>query len=77
MFAALDFKAIQGSSAAASIGASPLQSNDVSEQGEHEVLNKLDVSVSPGSSNTIIAIDLDDVLCETNKVIAECKSMEL
>ena len=77
MFAALDFKAIQGSSAAASIGASPLQSNDVSKQGEHEVLNKLDVSASPGSSNTIIAIDLDDVLCETNKVIAECKSIEL
>jgi len=77
MFAALDLKAIQVSSAAASIGASPLQSNDVNEQDKHEVLNKLNVSASPDSSNTIIAIDLDDVLCETNKVVSECKSVEL
>lgn len=77
MFPALDLKAIQVSSATASIGASLLQSNDVSEQGEHGVLNEIDVSASSGSSNNIIAIDLDDVLCETNKVVAECKSMEL
>jgi len=71
MFAVLDSKAMQVVSAAASINTSPLQSNDVGEQDE--ALNKLNVSASPGSSSTIIAIDLDDVLCETNKIVSECK----
>jgi hypothetical protein len=45
-------------------------------QHEHEVLEKLVGITPPGSSTSIIAVDLDDVLCQTNVAVAECKSHE-
>ncbi|KXN81131.1 hypothetical protein AN958_06085 [Leucoagaricus sp. SymC.cos] len=41
------------------------------EQHEHEVFEKLVGVVPPGSSSSIIAIDLDDVLCQTNEAVSE------
>lgn len=47
--------------------------NEADEQHEREVLEKLTGITPPGSSSAIIAVDLDDVLCETNQAVAECK----
>lgn len=62
-------QAIQVASIAISDGSSLLKSNDINEQDEHEVSDKF--TVPPGSSNPIIAVDLDDVLCETNKAVSK------
>ena len=68
-------QATQVASIAISDGSSLLKSNGINEQDEHEVSDKF--TVPPGSSNPIIAVDLDDVLCETNKAVSKCKLMKL
>lgn len=42
------------------------------ETPEHEALERL-TAISPPSSGPIIAIDLDDVLSQTNQAVADCK----
>lgn len=41
------------------------------EEREHQTLAKL-IAISPHSQH-VIAIDLDDVLSQTNQTVAECK----
>lgn len=53
--------------------APPKPAGATSEQQEHESLEKLTETTPPESSNPIIAVDMDDVLSETNRDVAECK----
>jgi hypothetical protein len=44
------------------------------EKHEHEALQVLTDASPPIRTGPVIAIDLDDVLSDTNKAVAECKS---
>lgn len=44
------------------------------EKHEHEALQALTDISTPMRTSPVIAIDLDDVLSDTNKAVAECKS---
>ncbi|KAG6868559.1 hypothetical protein C0993_001255 [Termitomyces sp. T159_Od127] len=43
------------------------------EQAEKAALEKL-ISLSPPPSRPVIAIDLDDVLSQTNQMVADCEN---
>jgi hypothetical protein len=43
------------------------------EVAEREALEKLTTISPPSSSGPVIAIDLDDVLSQTNQVVADCE----
>lgn len=43
------------------------------EKRERELLEELTEITPSDSSTPVIAIDMDDVLCETNKDVAKCK----
>lgn len=46
--------------------------DNASEAFERQVLEQL-TDISPSSPVPVIAVDLDDVLSQTNHVVAECK----
>ncbi|KAF9455020.1 hypothetical protein P691DRAFT_654605 [Macrolepiota fuliginosa MF-IS2] len=48
-----------------------IELDKVDKQHDREALEKLTGIAPPGSSTSIIAVDLDDVLCETNDAVAE------
>lgn len=50
----------------------PTEASEADEQHEREVLEKFAGITSPTSSS-IIAVDLDDVLSETNQGVADCE----
>lgn len=50
-----------------------VQKKGIDVDPEATSLAKLATISPPASSGPVIAIDLDDVLCETNVTIAECE----
>jgi hypothetical protein len=48
-------------------------SNDIETDPEAASLAKLTTISPPTSSGPVIAVDLDDVLSQTNHVVSECK----
>ncbi|TFK36813.1 hypothetical protein BDQ12DRAFT_685924 [Crucibulum laeve] len=47
------------------------QDGDSEQQPEKEALERLTVLSPPSTAGAVIAIDLDDVLCQTNEIVAE------
>lgn len=52
--------------------------HDGTAQAKEETFEKLLlVATSPPNSGPVIAVDLDDVLSQTNQIVAECKMLAL